>query len=153
MAPNQSFLMLQQLAEQRRDSWTRKLGVALAQTQESRDRLQLLVDYRNDYQGRLERAARGGIAGEGLRNYQAFLANLERAIEQQARTLADLQADVSRLRAEIANEQRQIESYLVLQRRRARTETQREHRRQQSQQDEFATNSVIRLTRRGGGDD
>jgi flagellar FliJ protein len=154
MAPKNSFAMLQQLAEQRRDGWTRKLGTCLAQAQESKNRLQLLVDYRVDYQGRLERAVRGGIKGEGLRNYQSFLANLERAIEQQSRTLAGLQDEVLRLRAEIANEQRQIESYVVLQRRRARSENQRENRRQQSLQDEIATNSVIRLNaHRDGGDD
>ena len=152
MAPNNSFALLQQLAEKRRDAGTRKLGAALAQTREADGRLKLLVDYRADY-GRLERAVRGGIKGEGLRNYQSFLGNLERAIEQQLRTLAGLQDEVCRLRAEIADEQRQIESYAVLLRRRSRSESQREGRRAQALQDELATHSVIRLSRRDGGDD
>ena len=153
MAPNNSFALLQQLAEKRRDAGTRKLGAALAQTREADGRLKLLVDYRADYQGRLERAVRGGIKGEGLRNYQSFLGNLERAIEQQSRTLAGLQDEVCRLRAEITDEQRQIESYAVLLRRRSRSESQREGRRAQALQDELATHSVIRLSRRDGGDD
>ena len=77
MTETSSFAMLQQLAEQRRDDLTRALGTLLAQLDEAKNRLQLLVDYRNDYQGRLERAVRGGIQGEGLRNYRSFLANLE----------------------------------------------------------------------------
>jgi flagellar FliJ protein len=153
VAPNNSFALLQELAEKRRDAGTRKLGAALAQTREADGRLKLLVDYRVDYQGRLERAARGGIKGEGLRNYQSFLANLERAIEQQSRTLAGLQDEVCRLRTEIAHEQRQIESYAVLLRRRSRSESQREGRRAQALQDELATHSVIRLSRGDGGND
>jgi flagellar FliJ protein len=144
---------LQELAEKRRDAGTRKLGAALAQTREAESRLKLLIDYRVDYQGRLERAARGGIRGEGLRNYQSFLANLERAIEQQSRTLGGFQDDVRRLRTEIAHEQRQIESYAVLLRRRARSESERENRRAQALQDELATHSVIRLARGEGGND
>jgi len=153
MPPGNSFALLQQLAEQRRDNGTRKLGITLARFREANDRLQLLIDYRSDYQARLGRAARDGIQGAGLRNYQSFLANLERAIEQQSRTVADLADEVERLRAEIAHEQRQVESFSVLLRRRARAENQRENRRAQSLQDELATNSVMRLSRREGGDD
>ena len=123
MPPGNSFALLQQLAEQRRDNGTRKLGAALARFREANDRLQLLIDYRSDYQARLGRAARDGIQGAGLRNYQSFLANLERAIEQQSRTVADLADEVERLRAEIAHEQRQVESFTVLLRRRARPRT------------------------------
>jgi flagellar FliJ protein len=155
MAKPDSFAMLQQLAEQRRDGWTRRLGTLLAQIDEARGRLQLLVDYRSDYQGRLERAARGGIRGEGLRNYQSFLANLETAIEQQTTVMGGLARQEQQLRGAIAGEQRQIESFVVLQRRRARVENVRENRRAQAQQDEFAINSVMRVAanrERGGAD-
>jgi len=153
MPPANSFAMLRQLAEQRRDDWTRKLGAALARAREADERLRLLVDYRREYQGRLERAARDGIKGAGLRNYQSFLANLEQAILQQSRTVDGLADEVAQLRERIALEQRQVESFSVLLRRRARAEHQRENRRAQSLQDELATNSVMRLARRDGGDD
>ncbi len=61
--------------------------------------------------------------------------------------------EVDQLREHIAQEQRQVESFTVLLRRRARAELQRENRRAQSLQDELATNSVMRLARRDGGDD
>jgi flagellar FliJ protein len=153
MPPANSFAMLRQLAEQRRDDWTRKLGAALARAREADERLRLLVDYRRDYQGRLERNARDGIKGAGLRNYQSFLANLEQAIEEQSRTVDGFAADVAQLRDRVAIEQRQVESFSVLLRRRAHAEHQRENRRAQSLQDELATNSVMRLARRDGGDD
>ena len=153
MTPANSFAMLKHLAEQRRDEWTRKLGAALARARAAEERLHLLVDYRRDYQGRLERAGRDGIKGAGLRNYQSFLANLELAIEQQAQTVDGITAEVTQLREHIAVEQRQVESFAVLLRRRARAEQQRENRRAQSLQDELATNSVMRLARRDGGDD
>ena len=154
MTTSNSVAMLKELAEQRRDACTRRLGKALAEQNEASTRLQLLLDYRTDYQGRLERASRDGIRGEGLRNYQTFLANLERAVEQQTDIVATVQETVLRIRADIANEQRQIESYAVLLKRRAHAATQKENRRQQALQDEFALNSVIRLTReRNGGND
>ena len=40
MAPANSFAMLQQLAEQRRDEWTRRLGAALARARAADERLQ-----------------------------------------------------------------------------------------------------------------
>jgi flagellar protein FliJ len=152
MTKSNSFAMLKELAEQRRDACTRRLGKALAEQSEASTRLRLLLDYRTDYQGRLERASRDGIKGEGLRNYQNFLANLERAVEQQSDIVATIEETVLRIRADLASEQRQIESYAVLLKRRANAAAEKENRRQQAMQDEFALNSVIRLEReRNGG--
>ena len=92
-----------------------------------------------------------GIQGEGLRNFQSFLANLERAIEQQTDTMASLQEQIYEVQAEVAAEQRKIDSYQVLDERRISAEYDRDRRRQQVLQDEIATRSRPKLMI-GGGD-
>jgi len=142
--------LLLHLAHQRRDAAAKRLGVLLTQGKDAQQKLQMLLDYRLDYQGRLESAARMGIQGEGLRNFQSFLANLERAIEQQTDTMASLQEQIYEEQAEVAAEQRKIDSYQVLDERRISAENDRDRRRQQVLQDELGTRSRPKLVIGGG---
>lgn len=76
------------LSQLRLDEATRQLGQLIAGEQEASQRLALLTQYRDEYQGRFVAAATTGMGPEAWRNYQQFLGRLEQAIEQ-ARTLAD----------------------------------------------------------------
>src|SRR5689334_13691014 len=90
MQDTDSWMRLKQVAEQRRDVKARELGRLVGERKQMQAKLDLLVQYRGEYQARLADAARTGIRGEGLLNYQRFLANLERAIEQQTQAMASL---------------------------------------------------------------
>ena len=144
MTSTASFELLQQLAEKRRDECAARLGKAITDLNGAQQQLQVLNSYLGDYARKLQEASVRGIEGGGLRNYQTFLANLEKAIAQQGVTVQQLDAVVNRVRLELAQEQRQVESFTVMLRRQAEALAVRDNRRQQSAQDEFATNSALR---------
>jgi flagellar protein FliJ len=142
--PN-SWMRLKSVAEQRRDESARCLVRASTELKNAQQKLQLLLDYRLDYQTRLDRASRMGIRGEGLVNYQRFLANLERAVEQQTAVLAGLKHGVAKAQQKVNVDHRRTESYQVLGDRRTEAADVQDRRRQQAQQDEMATRARLKL--------
>lgn len=77
--PLQSLLDLSQL---RLDEATRRLGELIAGQQEATQRLELLIQYREEYHTRFIAAAQAGIGREAWANYRAFLDRLDVAVEQ-----------------------------------------------------------------------
>lgn len=77
--PLQSLLDLSQL---RLDEATRVLGELISGQQEAAQRLQLLMQYRDEYQNRFLASARDGIGREAWHNYRAFLDRLDAAVGQ-----------------------------------------------------------------------
>jgi flagellar FliJ protein len=86
--PLQQMLDLSQL---KLDESTRKLGELIASEQEATRRLELLVQYRNEYYERFLAAARDGLGREQWRNYQQFLDKLDTAIGQAQTMMAQSQ--------------------------------------------------------------
>lgn len=76
------------LSNLRLDEATRQLGKLIAGEQEASQRLELLVQYRAEYQARFLTAAGNGLGPDAWRNYQHFLSRLEEAIGQ-ARAMVD----------------------------------------------------------------
>jgi flagellar protein FliJ len=77
--PLQTLLDLSQL---RLDEATRRLGELISGEQEASQRLELLTQYRDEYQSRFVAAAQNGISRESWSNYQSFLAKLDAAVAQ-----------------------------------------------------------------------
>jgi flagellar FliJ protein len=75
------------LSNLRLDEAARQLGKLIAGEQEASQRLELLTQYRDEYQTRFLAAAGNGLGPDAWRNYQHFLGRLDQAIEQ-ARTMA-----------------------------------------------------------------
>lgn len=70
------------LSNLRLDEATRQLGKLIAGEQEASQRLELLVQYRDEYHARFLDAAKSGLGPDAWRNYQHFLGRLDQAIEQ-----------------------------------------------------------------------
>ncbi|MFN3883369.1 MAG: flagellar export protein FliJ [Rhodocyclaceae bacterium] len=73
---------LQELSNLRLEQATRQLGQLIAGEQQASQRLELLVQYRNEYQAQFLAAAEKGLDLHRWRNYQQFLAKIDSAIEQ-----------------------------------------------------------------------
>jgi flagellar FliJ protein len=82
--PLQSLL---ELSQTRMDEAARRLGQLLASEQEVEKTLTMLIQYRDEYEGRFREAAKNGMAREQWRNYQTFLGRLDEAIAQQRRVV------------------------------------------------------------------
>ena len=76
------------LSNLRLDEATRQLGRLIAGEQEASQRLDLLMQYRDEYQARFLAAASNGLGPDAWRNYQNFLGRLDEAVAQ-ARALVD----------------------------------------------------------------
>ena len=85
MSENFPLQTLLDLAQDRTDDAARRLGELIGAEKEDDRRLALLHEYRADYQQRFLEAARQGIGPDAWRNFSAFIAKLDEAIEQQER--------------------------------------------------------------------
>jgi len=70
------------LSNLRLDEASRLLGKLIAGEQEAGQRLELLTQYRDEYQARFLTAAGNGLGPDAWRNYQHFLGRLDQAITQ-----------------------------------------------------------------------
>ena len=77
--PLQSLLDLSNL---RLDEATRVLGELISGQQEAAQRLELLVQYRDEYQKRFLSTAKEGIGRDAWHNYRVFLDRLDSAVAQ-----------------------------------------------------------------------
>lgn len=86
--PLQSILDLSQL---HLDDATRRLGELISGEQQASERLNLLIQYRDEYHTRLLDAAKNGLSRNQWRNYQSFLDRLDTAIAQALELVAQSQ--------------------------------------------------------------
>ena len=139
------WTQLRALAVERRDRCAMQLADIVRRAQEARRKLDLLAEYRREYLQRMGNASQNGIHGDGLRNYRTFLANLDRAVEQQSLTIAEIEREHTHAQDAWRAEQRAVHSYDVLQARQALQANRRETRAQQKQQDELAARALPRF--------
>ncbi|MFO1413505.1 MAG: flagellar export protein FliJ [Burkholderiales bacterium] len=130
--------LLSDVVERALDERQRMLARLVKSREDAGRKLQTLLDYRGAYRGQRQDQERAGITADRLRNHQSFTATLERAIEEQSDRLAQAQALVSACEVEVAELQRKLHSYGVLQEREATAERTRDRRVQQGHDDELA---------------
>ena len=136
--PQTDWNQLRELACERRDTLGHRLAEAATVRDAARQKLEMLLDYRRDYDDRLARSTNDGIDAEKLRSYRTFLANLERAIEQQTQTLAVAQERVTEVQALWQGEQRRVDSFRILDQRQQTEMARTAGRIEQKLTDEFA---------------
>lgn len=85
---SQRLALLVRLAQQREQRAARALGRALDAEREAQRRSRELADYQLDYAAALQQAGRQGTGGATLRNYNAFIGQLQLAERHQQQALA-----------------------------------------------------------------
>ena len=137
---------LKELAAQRRDAHAQRLGAVMRERDEAQRRLDMLLSYRTDYQTRLSQASSQGIDLEVLRNYQSFLAQLERAIAQQSQLVAQAERSVQGVKQQWTSERQRVESFHRLDERHNAGVARDEKRHAQKLTDEWSTRMGGRLS-------
>jgi len=135
---------LKDIAAKRRDAHAQRLGALTRERDEATRRLEMLQGYRADYEARLADASRGGIDPTQLRNYQAFLAQLTRAIAQQAEIVGAADRNVHGAKAQWSSERQRVDSFQALDERHATGVAREEQRRAQKLTDEWAARNGSR---------
>jgi flagellar FliJ protein len=75
--------VVQELAQKDSDSAATRLGFLNAAVGKAEQKLQMLIDYREEYRQRLHNALNTDVHSAGWKNFQQFLVKLDEAIEQQ----------------------------------------------------------------------
>lgn len=112
-----SLKPLMNLAQHQNDSATRNLGQLNKQQQSAQQKLDTLLEYRKDYQTRLQETAQSGMNPADLRNFQQFINKLDEAISQQLKAVEQSKASTQVGRGEFDTTQRKLKSFDTLQQR------------------------------------
>ena len=134
-----SLQPIRELAKRQSDDAAATLGRLRGAEHKTRQTLEALREYRNEYQARFEQALMNGISPGELNNYRAFLAKLDRAVEEQQSLV-----EQSEVRSETGLQQwqvqsRKVKSFDVLAAREDEKYRKEESRQEQRVLDEYST--------------
>jgi len=130
------------VAERRLDAATRELQRLRAHWTEAQAKLDQLAAYRTEYSARLQARLAVGLAAHQLRDYQAFMGKLARAIDAQAEEVQRRRLAWEQEHAHWLGLRQRQQALLVLAHRHRITEAANEARAEQKQQNEFALRAV-----------
>lgn len=90
MESSKRFKPIQKLAEKKERDAASAFGKTLRDQDAAQKQLDDLRQYRQEYESNFSSMMRNGMGGNQLHEYQAFIAHLDKAIEQQKQILAQL---------------------------------------------------------------
>ncbi|WP_181919392.1 flagellar export protein FliJ [Alkalilimnicola ehrlichii] len=127
---------VKRLANEHADRAAKQFSQQRQQLDEQQQRLAQLESFRQEYRGRLQANARGGIDPFRLQDYNAFIARIDAAVVQQKEAVVRSEYDVERSRSqwlEVLSRSRAIDKFVD----RARAdEVKQVEQREQRRQDE-----------------
>lgn len=142
-SPLQKLLNLTQ--KQSNDS-AKKLGKLNYQYQEAKQKLNLLLQYRQNYQVHLQNAAKNGIDHIEWQNYITFINKLDAAISEQRLAVKHAENNRDSGKNEYQTFQRKFNSYDTLSQRYQIIEKLKHKKTEQKELDEFTSNRYTRHT-------
>lgn len=98
MKSSERMKPVQRYTELKEQNAARALGVYQQKLDSFRQRLRDLEEYRDEYCRQYLSAGQNGITAARLQGYQAFLLNLNQAIEQQKNIIQGMDAEYERLK-------------------------------------------------------
>ena len=138
MAKQTVFETLIDLANQESNEAAKRLGQAVQASDQAQEKLNLLINYQHDSVKQLGQRLSTGLNAQDHRNFQEFIAGLERAISQQTQVWKGTQqAAAHELEMWRACERKRL-SFETLEQRQTLSALHREGRLEQKQTDEHA---------------
>ncbi|KFB66962.1 flagellar export protein FliJ [Candidatus Accumulibacter vicinus] len=138
MAKPFSLQMVLDLMRNRHDEATQSLARLLAAERDAKKKLEMLLQYREEYTTRFREAAQDGLGQPEWRNFQEFLNRLDEAITQQLQSVSLQEAHTAAGQAEWRQQQKRLKAFDALSERHRASEARWESRQEQKTQDEFA---------------
>ncbi|MDP2110049.1 MAG: flagellar export protein FliJ [Thiobacillus sp.] len=131
------------LANKETDEAAKLLGATLRAGEEADQKLDLLMQYRDDYAARCQSNLACGISTTHFNNFQAFMQKLDHAIAGQQKVVSDAKQRIAQARAAWqACEQKKM-SFVTLADRAGKESARRELWLDQKQNDEHAARSAL----------
>jgi flagellar protein FliJ len=136
MANTFSLQPLRHLAKKQHDAATQRLGQLNRNRHSAQSKLEMLQQYRRDYQEKMQQAERDGMGLQDLLNFRDFIYRLDDAITQQNAAVLHAQNSVQQGLNELSETQRRMKSFDTLAQRHVETEKKKEAKIEQRIQDE-----------------
>jgi flagellar FliJ protein len=114
MSKNLPINTLIELAQEERESVTKKLGKLQQEKTEIEAQLASLVTYRDEYHAKFTASAQVGTTAQTLRNFQAFVDTLDTAIAQQRTALVMADQRIEAAKPDWRLKRQKLGSYEVL---------------------------------------
>lgn len=138
MATSSALTTLIELAQRASDAAAKRLGAALKNEEDSEQKLQMLLGYRDDYAKRLLDAQQAGMTPQAYANFVAFMVKLDQALNGQREVVKHArQKSVMEKTAWQASERKRL-SYRTLTERATQQTLQVENKRDQKMMDDHA---------------
>lgn len=130
--------MLIELAQNKTDGATRRLGQLQRAQVSAAEKLEMLIQYRQEYYDQFHLQMQNGVSSSIWRNYQYFIGTLDRAIEQQRAITEQADTRLAHGRSDWRNNKRRLNSFGTLADRVKRQQAQIVNKREQHANDEHA---------------
>ncbi len=139
MATTSALETLVELATKETDEATKRLGRTVRISEESQQKLTILLEYREDYAIRFQESLSVGLTPMNYRNFQLFIEKIDTAITGQKEVIKQAQERVAEARTVWQACERKRLTYDTLVTRAKQEKMQRENRIDQKQTDEYAS--------------
>jgi flagellar FliJ protein len=139
MTTKNAINILTDLTTRQSEAAAKRLGQANKQQDQAKQQLDLLVDYRKSYAEQLQTQMTQGLAVSGYCNFYQFLANLDKAVDQQNKAWQTSLQFVENERVNWQLSERKRLSFNTLTQRAQNAMLREEITRDQKQTDEHAT--------------
>ena len=136
--------VLLDLAKTQSDEAARRLGELNRQNHDISNRLELLLQYRQEYQLRFDESVQKGMNQTELQNYRLFFSKLDDAIAQQQKLRVEFSQKIVVGQLEYQQKQKKLKSFETLADRHELRESVKAARREQKDQDEFSIKAFMR---------
>ncbi|BBP03854.1 hypothetical protein TPL01_04550 [Sulfuriferula plumbiphila] len=143
MTTHSAIHTLIELATKDADEAAKRLGAALRASEETGQKLSLLLQYRDDYAARCQADLASGLTATGYLNFRVFLEKLDNAIAGQREVVREAQKLVDAARRVWQENERKRMSFGTLATRAKKQARQHETRRDQKLTDEHATRQTL----------
>ncbi|HBV21054.1 MAG TPA: flagellar export protein FliJ [Nitrosomonas sp.] len=140
MPDTSTLRKLLDLTQKQSEDSTRKLGKLNFQHREAEKKLNLLLQYRQSYQNRLQNASQNGINHVEWQNFIRFVDKLDTAISEQRLAVKHAENNRNTGSSEYQSCQRRLNSYDTLSQRYQKTEQLIQTKAEQKELDEFISN-------------
>ena len=133
--------VVQDLAQKARDDAATRLGSLNAEVARQEQKLEMLLQYREEYRGRFRGTVHQDVNTAAWMNLQQFLGKLDEAIEQQRAACAMAKQAVVRGQNDWQSKQVQVKAFDKLEQRHHAVQAERSKKMEQRATDEFAARS------------
>lgn len=134
---------LAELARTQKEEAARRLGALQSAQVSAHQKLDLLLQYRQDYSQQLQALMESGLPASQWRNYRNFLSTLDGAIEQQRAITVQAALRLDHGRGDWQHHARRLNSFDTLADRLRRQEAMAQAKREQRDSDERAARKFI----------